>query len=373
MIMKTNNIIPFFCGLAFISILGASCHSAPKEENTVEPKITLSSQLSSEITLDTAKMSNVRSDLTLFAKISADQDQLSRIYPLASGLVLSVKAMLGDHVTEGQELATLRSSDVNDFQNQYTQALNTLHLAQKNASIAEELYKTKVYSERDLLTARSELKKAQSDSARVSQLFTIYGAKADNKVPEYRVISPVDGYVIEKNITPNMAVRTDNGTNLFTISPLRHVWVLADVYESDLSKIKLGQMVDVITVAYPDTVFKGIVEQVSSIIDPVSKTLKIRAVLENKNGMLKPEMFAHVKVNYVEPAKMVSIPSSAIVFEGSKNFVMVYHSKDVVETREVTVYKDNNKQSYISAGLKEGEAVVTKYAQLVFSTFNSKS
>jgi cobalt-zinc-cadmium efflux system membrane fusion protein len=333
----------------------------------------LTKELGNQIKLDTSKISNVNSDLTLFAKISADQDQLSRLYPLASGIVLKVNAMLGDHVTQGQELATLKSSDVNDFQNQYTQALNNLHIAQKNASVAEELFKTNVLSERDLLNARSDYRKAQSDSARITQLFGIYGAKVDNKVPEYRVVSPIDGYVIEKNVTPNMAVRTDNGSSLFTVSPLERVWVLADVYETDLSKVQTGQVVNVVTVAYPDTVFKGTIQQVSSIIDPNSKTLKVRVVLENKSGKLKPEMFAHVKVNYVEPAKMVHVPSAAIVFEGSKNFVMVYHSKDNIETREVTVYKENAGQTYVSSGIKEGEVVVSKYAQLVYSAFNSKS
>jgi cobalt-zinc-cadmium efflux system membrane fusion protein len=351
----------------------SACHSETEKTDAPEAKIILSSELSKQITLDTSRLENVQSELTLFAKISADQDQLSRIYPLASGLVLKVNAMLGDHVSEGQELAVLRSSDVNDFQNQYNQALNTLHIARKNATVAEELYRTKVYSEKDLMAARGDLKKAESDSSRVTQLFTIYGAKADSKVPEYRVISPVDGYVIEKNITPNMAVRTDNGTNLFTVSPLNHVWVMADVYENDLSKVKEGQTVDVVTVAYPDTVFKGTITQVSSVIDPASKTLKVRAILQNKNGQLKPEMFAHVKVKYVEPSRMVRVPSSAVVFEGSKNFIMVFHSRDNIETREVTVYKESSGVTYISGGLKENELVVSKYAQLVYSTFNGKS
>jgi cobalt-zinc-cadmium efflux system membrane fusion protein len=371
--MRKNKNILLAAGISFLALSIVSCHRAT--EPTADPgaKITLSSELGKEIVLDTTRTSSVHSDLTLFAKISADQDQLSNLYPLSAGVILKVNAMLGDHVTEGQELAAMRSSEVNDFQNQYNASINTLHLAQKNATIAEELYKTKVYSERDLLTARSALKTALSDSARITQLFTIYGAKADSKIPEYRVLSPIDGYVIAKNVTPNMAVRPDNGTALFTISPLKQVWVLADVYESDVSHIHLGQVVDIYTVAYPDTVFKGTIQQVSSVIDPASKTLKVRVVLDNKNGMLKPEMFAHVKVNYVEPIKMIHIPSAAIVFEGSKNFVMVYHSRDNIETREVTVYKENNKQTYISAGLKNGEIIVSKYAQLVYSTFNSKS
>jgi cobalt-zinc-cadmium efflux system membrane fusion protein len=371
--MIKTKLIPFSLQVLCISAVLTACHSEKEQTGVPEAKVVLSTELSKQITLDTSKLKNVQSELTLFAKISADQDQLSRIYPLASGLVLKVNALLGDHVKEGQELAVLRSSDVNDFQNQYNQAINTLHIARKNAAVAEELYRTKVYSEKDLISARGDLKKAESDSSRVTQLFTIYGAKADSKIPEYRVISPVDGYVIEKNITPNMAVRTDNGTNLFTVSPLNHVWVMADVYENDLSKIKEGQTVDVVTVAYPDTVFKGTITQVSSVIDPLSKTLKVRAILQNKNGQLKPEMFAHVKVKYVEPSRLVAVPSTAIVFEGSKYFIMVYHSRDNVETREVTIYKDSGGISYLSGGLKENEVVVTKYAQLVFSTFNGKS
>ncbi|MFI5151273.1 MAG: efflux RND transporter periplasmic adaptor subunit [Bacteroidia bacterium] len=359
--------------LSALTLFLNACHKPTPAEAPASTKIVLTAELNRQIRLDTSRLSNVNSDITLFAKISADQDQLSNIYPLSSGIVLKVDAMLGDYVKEGQVLATLRSSDVNDFQNQYNQAVNTLHLARKNAYVAEELFKTHVYSERDVLSAKSDLKKAESDSARVRQLFTIYGAKVDNQVPEYKVTSPIEGYVIAKNISPNMAVRTDNGTNLFTVSPLKTVWVLADVYESDLSKIQTGQVVNVVTVAYPDTVFKGTVQQISSIIDPATKTLKVRIILDNKKGQLKPEMFAHVKIHYVESKQLVHIPSEAVVFEGSKHFVMVYHARDNIETREVQIYKESDGTTYISSGIKEGETVVSKYASLVYSAFNSKS
>ncbi|HXC05116.1 MAG TPA: efflux RND transporter periplasmic adaptor subunit [Bacteroidia bacterium] len=363
-----------FIGAAVVFATGLSaCHKPTPTEAPRSTKIILTAELNKEIKLDTAILSNVNSDITLFAKISADQDQVSNIYPLSSGIVLKVDAMLGDYVKEGQVLATMRSSDVNDFQNQYNQAISNLHLAQKNAYVADELFKTHVMSEKDLLSAKSDLKKAESDSSRVRQLFAIYGARVDNQVPEYKVVSPIEGYVISKNISPNMAVRTDNGTNLFTVSPLKTVWVLADAYESDLSKIQTGQVVNVVTVAYPDTVFKGTIQQISSIIDPITKTLKLRVVLDNKNGQLKPEMFAHVKIRYVEQKKLVHIPSDAVVFEGSKHFAMVYHSRENIETREVDVYKENSGTTYILRGVKEGETVVSKYAGLVYSAFNSKN
>jgi cobalt-zinc-cadmium efflux system membrane fusion protein len=105
-------------------------------------------------------------------------------------------------------------------------------------------------------------------------------------------------------------------------------------------------------------------------MDAESKVVKARVTLKNPDLELKPEMFANVKVKYKEPIQKLTIPSTALIFDKSRYFVMVYHADDNIETREVNVYKDNGSIAYIESGLKEGENVLTKFQLLVYDALN---
>lgn len=347
----------------------ASCQH--KTEN-VETKVpTLSAELQKLIVTDSVRTEPLTASLSLFSKISVDQDNFARIFPLSSGQVLSVEAMLGTYVKKGQVLATIRSNELTDFQNQYTQAQNNLVLAQKNESIAEDLYKTNVYAERDLLSAKSDLKKAEADLERVKKLFEIYNAKVGSTKSQYDVTATIDGYVVEKNITPNMMVRTDNGNDLFAISPLRKVWVLADVYESDVQNVKIGQQAEITTLAYPGKIFYGTIELISSVIDPNSHTMKIKIVLDNEDGLLKPQMFATVNINSKQTKQGLFIPSSALIFDHSQYYVLVYHSNDKIDITEVQKLYSIGNKTYISSGVKVGDKVISSSALQIYSELNN--
>jgi cobalt-zinc-cadmium efflux system membrane fusion protein len=177
----------------------------------------------------------------------------------------------------------------------------------------------------------------------------------------------MEGYIVEKNVNEEMEIRSDNGTNIFTVSALNTVWVLADVYESDLSKIKLGDEVEVTTIAYEGKVFKGTIGQVGNLLDPQTKTMKIRIVMDNPDGLLKPEMFAVVKVHIANPGKQVAIPSSAVLFDNNLFYVMVRKDRNTFEKRQVVLGPILGKSTYIKDGVKQGEIFVTEGSLLVES------
>lgn len=356
-------IIPF-------SLFGlASCKHKPEPAEVKTSS--LSAELQKLIVTDTVKTESLTASLSLFSKISVDQDNFARIFPLSSGQVLSVEAMLGTFVKKGQVLATIRSNELTDFQNQFITAQNNLVLAQKNESIAEDLYKTNVYSERDLLMAKSDLKKAEADLERVKKMFEIYNAKVGSTKSQYDVTATIDGYIVEKNISPNMMVRTDNGNNLFAISPLRKVWVLADVYESDVQNVKLGQQAEITTLAYPGKIFSGTIELISSVIDPNSHTMKIKIVLDNEDGLLKPQMFATVNISSKQTKQGLCIPSSALIFDHSQYYVLLYHSNDKIDIKEVQKLYTIGNKTYIISGVNAGDKVISSSALQIYSELNN--
>lgn len=360
--MKTTNLL-----LVGILIFG-SCETKSPEENEkpLPPnQVNLSDAQLKNISLDTAKVVKEEEDLTLTGKVSFDESKVGKVYPLVGGNVLRVMVSLGDYVHKGQLLAVIRSTEINDLQSQYLVAKNNQTVAEKNLEIAEELYKTNVNSESQVLSVRNDYSRAQAETNRLQQSLAVYGASSGSTDGLYNVYSPMEGFVVEKNVNEEMEIRSDNGTNIFTVSALNTVWVLADVYESDLSKIKLNDEVEVTTIAYQDKIFKGTIDQVGNILDPQTKTMKIRIVMNNPDNLLKPEMFAVVKVHIANPGQIVSIPSAAVLFDNNKFYVMVKKDPNTFEKRQVALGPILGNNTYIKDGIREGEIFVTEGSLLV--------
>jgi cobalt-zinc-cadmium efflux system membrane fusion protein len=168
-----------------------------------------------------------------------------------------------------------------------------------------------------------------------------------------------------------MALRPDNSSNLFTISDLKNVWVIANVYESSISIIRPGDSVNVSTLSYPGKIFKGKVDKIMNVLDPTNKVMKVRIVLSNPDYLLKPEMFANVMLNNTENNRMLSIPSTALIFDHSQYYVLVYKSPSDITIRAVQVESTIGDKTYISDGLSEGEKVIGSQALLIYQELNS--
>ena len=168
-----------------------------------------------------------------------------------------------------------------------------------------------------------------------------------------------------------MSIRTDNGGALFTISDLKNVWVQANVYEENIAKVHQGDEADVTTITYPDKVFKGKVDKLMNILDPTSKVLKMRVVLDNPGYELKPQMFATVTLYNKENQEATAISSSDLIFDHSQYFVIIIKSKKDVQIRPVDIISINGKTAYIKDGVKPGETLVGSNAILIYGSLNS--
>ena len=173
------------------------------------------------------------------------------------------------------------------------------------------------------------------------------------------------------NITNGMAIRTDNNAGLFTISDLKNVWIDANVYEENISKVRMGDSVDVSTISYPGRIFKGKVDKLMNVLDPTTKAMKMRVVLQNPGYLLKPQMFATVTLNDDEHKQAISVSSHALIFDNSQYYVIVVTNKKDVQIRQVQLISNNGKTAYIQSGLAPGERVITSDALLIYGSLNS--
>jgi membrane fusion protein, heavy metal efflux system len=358
-----------FLGISLMlsSLLLAACKSKPKEE-TVAARFVLSDTMMNKIEMTEVTLQQVEGELRLGAKVTADEDKLVDIYPLVGGNVSSVNAELGQFVNKGEVLAVIKSGEIADYERQLIDAQSDMSLAEKNFSIAQGLYEGKLASEKELLSAKKELEKAKAELDRIQEVFKIYGITTK---AEYVIKSPISGFVIERNISRDMQLRSDKADNVFTIAQITDVYISANVYENDISKIHEGQSALVSVIAYPHRVFEGKIDRLFNVLDPTTKAMKARVKLHNLDLALKPEMNGTVVIHYLLDAKKrPTIPSSAVIFDKSRYFVMVYKERNNIETRSVEIFKQTNGTTYITSGLAEGEKVISKNPLFIYDALN---
>ena len=155
-----------------------------------------------------------------------------------------------------------------------------------------------------------------------------------------------------------MQLRPDQGEEIFTVSGLEHVWVMADVYESDISKVAEGASVHITALAYPGKVFSGNIDKVYHMLNTESKTMNVRVKLCNEDYLLKPGMFT-------------TINAHALIFEGGKNYVVTVTPDNRLKVKEVDVYKRQNQECYVRSGLSEGDRVLNQNVLLVYNSLNA--
>jgi len=319
--------------------------------------------LMKQIKTDTISFRPVMEELKLIGKVAFDQDKMVKLYPLVSGNVLEVNVTLVDYVEKGQILAIVNSAEIAGAENDIVAARANVAVAEKNQLATEGLYKSGIASEKEHQAALRESEKARSELNKATTLLSIYGGSQSH----YIIKSPISGYIVEKFINPGMQIRPDNSTNLFTISDLKKVWILANVYESDIAGIAEGEKVTVRTISYPDKVFTGAIDKIYNVLDPDNKTMKVRVQLENIGNMLKPEMFANVIVEQVRDTSMLAVPAKSVVFDRNKHWVLIYINPCNIQPRQIDIVKSTSLFSYVRSGVTAGEKVITNRQLLIYN------
>lgn len=329
---------------------------------------TIPDSLLKTLNIDTVSTEQLKNAITLTGKVSFNEDNVAKIYPMVSGTVTDIRSVLGDYVNAGQVLGVIHSSEMAGYSNDLINAETNLRVAKKNLDATKDMATSGLASQKDVLGAEAAYEQAQSELNRVNRVLKINGG---NTQGDFLIKSPVSGFIVEKQATNNMVIRTDNNNDLFTISDLKNVWIWANVYESNIGNVHVGDDVDVTTLSYPGRVFKGKIDKIMNVLDPTNKVMKVRVVLSNTDYALKPEMFASVTVSNKENKTALSIPSQALIFDNSQYFVVVYNSKSDVQIRPVKIINIVGQRAYITEGLKEGDKIIGSQAILIYGALNS--
>lgn len=358
--------VPSLFITATVSLLLLQCKPEKKYEER-QVAFSISDTMLASCEFYTASEQEVRDEIRLFGKITVDNNKVAHVNSIVGGNVLTINAELGDYVKQGQILATVRSSEVAEFQRQKLDAQSDVAVAEKELQVARDLFEGKLNSEKDVAVAEKQLLKARAELDRINEVYAIYQLRDGST---YTITAPISGFVLAKNIFPNEQLRGDISEALFSISEINEVWALANVSESDIARIQLGYDSEIRTLGFPDKVYTGKIDKIFNAIDPETKAMKVRVRLPNEGFQLKPDMMATVTVFYKENKKLVAVPSSSVIFDKSKDWVIVFIDRHNIQTRNVEVYSQVGNTTYLLNGLKDGETVISKNGLFVYDAIN---
>lgn len=363
--MNCRGLLCMMLCLAGGMMMFTSCHKSKPNADIDIPRLTDS--LRQVVTVGTVENRPFDDELVLNGEVQCDPNNVAHIFPMFGGTVIRMGATVGDYVRKGQVLAVVRSGDVADFAKQRNDADMQIITAQREKSAIRDMYKGGMASSRDLIQASKAVENARAERARLHEIYTINHITGNST---YEITAPISGFVISANINPDMQIRSDQDAELFTISGLDNVWIVANVYENDISKVHAGASTRITTLAYGnDKVFTGTIDKVYPVLDPDSKTENVKINLSNPGYILKPGMFTNVYVSVnTSSVHYPAVPSEAVIFDDNKYFVVTVDDKNVLAYREVHVLKEGNFYDFIDRGLQPGERVIEHNALLVYNS-----
>ncbi len=343
----------------------SSCRNEPIEEDHIA--FSLSDTMMARCEFREAGFQKVKNEIRLFGRITADNNKTAQVYPVVGGVVTSIHVELGDYVKQGHIMATIQSSEVAQFQKEKHDATNAVIIAEKNLQVANDLFTGKLNSEKEVAVAEKELENARAELNRINDIYKIYNLRSGSV---YDVTAPMSGFVITKQINQNEQLPSDMSAPIFSIAEINEIWALANVNESDISRIQVGYDAEVRTLAFPDQVYKGKIDKVFNAIDPETRSMKARVKIPNEDFKLKPEMNCTVSVHFTENETKIAVPSSAVIFDKSKYWVMVFKDRHNIDTRQVSIHRQLGDITYLNNGVNEGETVITRSSLLVYDAIN---
>lgn len=234
------------------------------------------------------------SELVATGTITYDPDYASVVAPRVEGRVMVVRADLGDRVERGSVLAVVQSSDVGEARGALERARAALDVARQNYEREKRLYEQSVSSQKEMLDAEGVYRSAHAEFNSASARLRAVGASAGAPGAEYSLVSAVAGTVVERDVMPGQIVGPK--TNLFTVADVSRLWITVEVYESDVSRVRQGALVQVNPRAFPGETFPGRVSFAGGVVDAATRTIKVRVTVDNRSSRLRPGMFAQVRV-----------------------------------------------------------------------------
>lgn len=271
----------------------------------------------------TASGRAIAPELNVTGVVSPDVSRNVPVVSLASGRVAEIHARVGDVVTKGQLLLRVQSNDVSSALSDYRHATADEKLASSQLERSKDLYDRGAIARKDVDVAENAEAKAKVDIETALEHLRILGADPNKTSTLIDILAPVSGVITEQNVTAAAGIKTlDNSPNLFTISDMSEVWIVCDVFENDLPKVRVGETAEVRLNAYPKLVLKGRIDNIGSVLDPNIRTAKVRIQTHNP-GMLRIGMFGTATFHGQERQVRAVVPAAAILHLHDRDWVYV--------------------------------------------------
>ena len=258
-------------------------------------------------------------------RIAFDDQRVTHVFSPVNGRVRRLVAQPGQRVGKGEALAIIDSPDVGSAISDYAKAQAALGAAEREYQRQQELFAAHAAAARELEGAESNARQARAELDRAAEKARLLaGGRLSGVTQEFVLRSPIAGEVIARAANPGVEVQGQysGGTavELFTIGELDRVWALADVFEADLGRVRVGAPVTIEVIAFPGRRFNGRVDWISGAVDPATRTAKVRCAVDNSERLLKPEMYAGAAIA-VPGRRALAIPRGAVLREGDQTVV----------------------------------------------------
>ena len=360
---------------AFVLLVAAACTPAPAKEAAGapapataaaarEPGVHLDESQRGQITIEALAANAAGDVIHATGTVEFNADRMARILSPVAGQVQNLHLNVGDDVRQGETLFSLSSREVAAAVADHLAAQKDRDLADKTFAMTKDLFDHQAASRISLQQSENDLAKAHAKVAQSEEVLRVLGfdekaLRDSGSVPSKMAIrAPIAGTVTERPITNGQFVGTDS-TPLMTIADLGTVWVQADIFERDLHSIAAGQQADVMTAAYPDDHFSAQVARIGTVVDPQTRTAKMRFVVANPRLRLKPGMFIEATLQLPQSNTALTAPAKAVFVENGASYVYVQTGTARFARREVTTLSGSGNRVRITRGLAAGDRVVT--------------
>lgn len=351
--------------------VGSCGRRAPAPSTEVPPgEVWLTPQQVKEghIEVETVQDRPVGGTIRAAGRVTFDDLRVAHVFSPVTGRITKILAQPGERVKKGQALCVLQSPDLGSAVSDLAKAQATLLTAQRDWRRQRDLYEVHAASQRDYENAESAYRNAKAEMERAQRKARLLrNSGLDQVTQEFLLRSPIEGEIIMRGANPGLEIQGQYSggasVELFTVGELDRVWVLADVFEMDLPRVKKGAQVSVNVLAYPNDTFTGQVEWISGSLDPISRTAKVRCSIANSDSKLRPEMFGTATIA-VEPDTKLAIKRSAVLLMGEQPVLFAQtgttpdgqlrFQRRPVAVEEIT----GGEYVPLKAGIERGEKVV---------------
>ena len=335
------------------------------------------------LTIEPVAEHQFRAEHATEGKIAVNEDSSTPIFSPFAGRVTKLLVKPSDKVERGQPLFIVEATDTVQGLNDFVAALGALNSARSKLNLAQivekranDLYAGKAVplkdwqqSQNDLTTAQNDVRSAETALEAVHNRLRILG-RSEEQISAFQetrqisadtpINSPIAGTVVQRKVGPGQYISTGASDPVFVIGDLSTVWLMAFVRETEASGVAVGQEIAFSLLAMPGSQFKARIDYVAAAIDPATRRLLVRATIDNKDGLFKPEMFANVTIYSGGERPSVGVPKQALIYEGERVRLWVAHDDKSIELRNIQPGLTNGDLVEVRTNLKAGEKIVTR-------------